>query len=111
MKKFLVIYQAPTSAVEQMAKATPEQSKAGMDAWMAWAKKAGPAIVDMGLPLGNGAALAKGSVSKGTTKIVGYSILQADSMEAVTKLLQGHPHLHPPGFTIDVLEGLPMPGM
>jgi hypothetical protein len=39
MKKFLVLYRAPISAREQMAKATPEQAKAGMDAWMGWAKR------------------------------------------------------------------------
>jgi hypothetical protein len=111
MKKFLVLYQAPTSAMEQMAKATPEQSQAGMDAWMSWAKSAGGAIIDLGLPLGNGAALAQGSTSKGTTKIVGYSLLQADSMKTVTQLMESHPHLRMPGFSIDVLEGLPMPGM
>jgi hypothetical protein len=38
MKKFLVLYRAPISAREQMAKATPEQAKAGMDAWMGCAK-------------------------------------------------------------------------
>ncbi len=51
MKKFLVLYHAPHSAVEQMANATPEQAKAGMDAWMGWARKAGPAIADLGMPL------------------------------------------------------------
>jgi hypothetical protein len=32
MKRFLVLYQSATSAEEQMARATPEQAKAGMDA-------------------------------------------------------------------------------
>ncbi len=111
MKKFLVLYQAPTSAMEQMAKATPEQSKAGMEAWMAWANQAGTALVELGMPLGNGKTLKQGSVSEGTTRIVGYSILQGESMAAVTQLLEGHPHLQMPGFSIEVLEGLPMPGM
>jgi hypothetical protein len=39
MKKFIALYLAPTSALEQMKKATPEQMKAGMDAWMAWFRK------------------------------------------------------------------------
>jgi hypothetical protein len=109
VKTFLVLHQAPTSAMEQMAKASPKQAKAGMDAWMAWAKQAGSAIVDLGKPLGNATAIAKGSVTRGASRIVGYSILQADSMEAVMKLLQAHPHLHPPGFGIEVLEAIPMP--
>jgi hypothetical protein len=52
MKKFLVLYRAPMAAFEQMQKATPEQQKAGMEAWITWSKKAGSAIVDMGAPLG-----------------------------------------------------------
>lgn len=111
MKKFLVLYQSPVSAAEQMANSTPEQAKAGMDAWMAWAQKAGPAIVDLGSPLGNGSALAKGSVSRGNTTVGGYSILQGESMQAITKLLAEHPHFMLPGATIEVLEALPLPGM
>jgi hypothetical protein len=32
MKKFVALYLAPISAIDQMKKATPEQMKAGMDA-------------------------------------------------------------------------------
>jgi hypothetical protein len=38
--RFLVLYHSSTSAREQMANATPEQAKAGMDAWMSWAGRA-----------------------------------------------------------------------
>ena len=51
MKKFLVLYQSTVSASEQMKNATPQQAKAGMDAWMAWARRAGSGIVDMGSPV------------------------------------------------------------
>jgi len=71
MKKFLVLYHAPVSAREQMAGATPEQAKAGMDAWMTWAKKAGNAIVDLGSPLGNGRGLKGASVSNSSATVVG----------------------------------------
>lgn len=105
MKKFMVLYQAPISAQEQMSKATPEQQKAGMDAWMAWSKKAGSALVDMGQPLGNAQAVAKGGgASKGTTTVAGYSIMQAESMAELSKALADHPHFMMPGGTIEVLE-------
>jgi len=105
MKKFMVLYQAPLSAQEQMGKATPEQQKAGMDAWMAWSKKAGSAIVDLGQPLGNAQAVAKtGGTSKGTTTVAGYSVMQAESMAELSKVLADHPHFMMPGGTIEVLE-------
>jgi hypothetical protein len=112
MKKFIVLYQSPTSSEEQMAKASPEQAKAGMDAWMAWGKKVGSAMVEMGAPLGGGAEVDRsGASSKGNTQVCGYSILQAASLKDVAKLLEGHPHFMMPGNTIEVLEALQMPGM
>jgi hypothetical protein len=111
MTKFLVLYYAPVSAAQQMASATPEQAKAGMEAWMAWAKKAGGAIVELGAPLSNGKRLEGSSVSNSGTMVAGYSIVQADSMETVTTLLKDHPHLRMPQFSIEVFEALPMPGM
>ena len=108
MKKFLVLYHAPVSAREQMASATPEHAKAGMDAWMNWAKKAGSAVVDLGMPLGDGRSL-KGTAADAT--VVGFSILQAESMQAITKVLEDHPHLRMPQFSIKIFESFPMLGM
>jgi hypothetical protein len=111
MKKFLVLYASSVSALEQMSKASPEQMKAGMDAWMTWAKKAGDAIVDLGTPLGNPIKMVDGAPAKGDSKVSGFSILQADSAKAVGELLKTHPHFRAPGASIEVLEFLPMPGM
>ena len=110
MEKFLVLYKAPISAREQMARATPEQTKAGMDAWMSWAEDAGDAIVDPGTPLGNAITIARSSVKNSSAQVVGYSILRADSKEAITSLLQRHPHGHVPDFSIEVFESLSLPG-
>jgi hypothetical protein len=111
MPNYLVLYHAPVSASQQMAAASPEQAKAGMDAWMQWAKKAGPAIIDLGKPLGNGAKISGTSVDASSATIVGYSILHGHSKQAVTRLMQDHPHLRMPGFSIEVFEALSMPGM
>ena len=111
MKKYLVLYKSSVSAIEQMAKASPEQAKAGMDLWMSWSKKAGSAIVDLGAPLGNPIKVAGGSSSKSDSNVTGFSILQADSSKAILDLLKDHPHFKAPGASIEVLEFLPMPGM
>ena len=111
MKKFLVLYSSTVSASEQMKSATPEQAKAGMDAWMAWAQKAGPAIVDLGMPLGSPLKIADGKVGASESKVAGFSILQGESGDAVSALLRDHPHSRAPGAWIDVLELLPLPGM
>ena len=105
MTKFLVLYRSGQSAADQMAGATAEDQQAGMQEWMAWAGKAGSAIVDLGSPL----QPAAGTTVSGDP-IGGFSILQADSAEALQAVLEGHPHsTH--GGSMEVLEFLPIPGM
>lgn len=112
MKKFLVLYRAPTSAFDQMRKATPEQQKAGMDSWMAWSKKVGSSIVDMGAPLGKSLKVTKGGGASPTTNdLGGYSIMQADSKEALAEKMSGHPHFMMQEGIIEIVELMPMPGM
>jgi hypothetical protein len=101
MKKFLVLYLSSASAREQIAKTSPEQGKAGMELWMAWSKKAGNAIVDLGAPLG----------SASNSKVTGFSILQGESSMAIEQLMKEHPHHKAPGASIEIHEFLQMPGM
>jgi hypothetical protein len=110
MKKFLVLYKAPSSGFEQMAKATPEQQKAGMNAWMAWSKKASASIVDMGAPLGKSVQVTKGGVAPASNDLGGFSILQAESKEALAETLKGHPHFMMPDGFIEIIDFMPMPG-
>jgi hypothetical protein len=107
MKKFMVLYRSSVTAEEQMA-APPEDAQAGMELWMTWAGKAGEAIVDLGSPLSRVDRIGSGDSGQ---PVGGFSILQAESTEAVKELLDGHPHFQSPGSpTIEVLEFLPIPG-
>ena len=110
MKKFLVLYRAPASSFQAMQKATPEQQKAGMAAWMEWSKKAASSIVDMGAPLGKSLRVTKEGSAASTNDLGGYSILQAESKEALAETLKGHPHFMMVEGSIDVVEVMPMPG-
>jgi hypothetical protein len=111
MKKFLVLYKAPQSSFEKMKSATPEQQKAGMDAWMAWSKKSAGSIVDMGGPLGKSLRVTTGGASPTTNDLGGYSVLQAESKEALAETMKGHPHFMMPEGVIEIVELLPIPGM
>jgi hypothetical protein len=111
MKKFLVLYKASASAFEQAMKSTPEQQKAGMEVWMAWGKKAASSIVDMGAPLGKALRVTPGGASPIKNDLGGYSILQAESKEALAESLKGHPHfMMGPDTSIEITELMPMPG-
>jgi hypothetical protein len=110
MKKFIVIYHAPVSAMEQIKDATPEEMQKGMEPWETWAKKCGSGLVDMGTPLGGGQKLTLSGSSPSDKDVVGYSILQAADMEEAKALLAGHPHLEwTGGCEIEVHESMPLP--
>jgi hypothetical protein len=111
MKKFLVLYKAPLESFDQMMKATPEQAKAGMDAWNAWGKKAASSIVDMGAPLGKALTVKPGSASPTRNDLGGYSIMQAESKEALAKTMEGHPHFMMPNGSIEIVDIVDLPGM
>jgi hypothetical protein len=107
MAKYLVLYRSTVSAAEQMEGASPDDAKAGMDAWMKWAGKVGDSMVDMGSPLQTVATVGG---SSGGANIGGFSVLEAGSADAAKALVDGHPHLMSPGDpSIEVLEFLSLP--
>jgi hypothetical protein len=111
MTQFLVLYNSEMSAGDQMAGATAEEAKAGMDAWMAWAGEAGDKVIDLGMPVQPKVLVTANSTTESTSKTAGYSILHGETEDDVSALLAKHPHLQVPGNSIEVLEILPMPGM
>ena len=112
MKKFLVLYMANVPADEMMANSTPEQMKEGMDAWGAWMGKVGDSMLDIGAPLGASRSVDQGSPATAGSHVTGFSVLQADSLDAAAALVENHPHLMTPGgASVEILEYLPIPGM
>ena len=94
-----------------MAAASPEDMKKGMEPWMAWAQKCGSGLVDMGTPLGNGQKVTKAGISPSNKDVVGYSVLQAESMEEAVEMLKAHPHLDwVDSCEVEVHECLALPG-
>ena len=74
---------------------TPAQQARVMKQWTAWFNRLGPAIVDPGNPFSGKVSKidADGSVSKGAVgrRASGYSIIDAPSLDAATKLAKGCP--------------------
>jgi hypothetical protein len=112
MKKFLVLYKATRGEFEKAMNSSPAEQKAGMEQWTAWGQKAASSIVDMGAPLGKSLRITKGGASPVVNDLGGYSILQAESKEALAETLKGHPHfLMGPESSIEVTELMAIPGM
>lgn len=116
MKKFLLLYMSPVSAEEQMGKAklelSEEDMQKAMQPWIDWFNSVGDGLLDRGMPLGNGKHVTTSGVSESTSQIMGYSMIQAESMDQALELAKKQPHLTiGEGRSVEVLEVLAMPGM
>lgn len=111
MAKFVFIYHAPTTPAENTPTDPAEMEKV-MGQWMAWAGRVGDGMVDFGTPLANGVQVTPDGTSASSREVVGYTILEADDMDAALALAKDHPHLNMPGgCSIEVHEAQPVPGM
>lgn len=93
-----------------MKNATPEQQKLGMEKWMEWSQKAAGSLVDMGGPLGKSMRVTKGGASPVTNDLGGFSVMKAESKEALAAQMKDHPHFMMPEGTIEIVEVMPIPG-
>jgi hypothetical protein len=83
MTKYLVTYHgmgSPDHADMETARA----------AFMTWLSEAGDVVVDPGAPLRPHGSVAAGE-AEDVSGIAGYSILEADSVDAVREVLATHP--------------------
>jgi hypothetical protein len=98
MAKYLLLYSGggmPESDAER---------EAVMKAWDGWFGQIGKAVVDGGNPTsGSNKVSADGSISAGAGDVTGYSIIEADSMNAATDLAKGCPVLQG-GASVSVYE-------
>jgi hypothetical protein len=83
-----------------------------MEDWNRWSHAAGDAVIDLGSPLGAAVNIGTVSASVADHGTTGYSILQAETSDAVMKLLEDHTHLktHDDSL-ITAIELLHMAGM
>ena len=101
MKKFLLVVYGAVAESEA-------QRSAGMGEMAAWYGSLGSALVDPGAPFVGGRTVTDDGVGDAIgPNATGYSMLQADSMEAATALVQGCPLLKH-GRMLTVFETLPM---
>ncbi len=89
---------------------TEEESAAVMAAWGAWMENLGSALTDPGNPFGRAVTInSDGSTTEGggSNPASGYTLLEADSLEAAVGLAKGCPILVG-GGSIEVAEALDM---
>lgn len=112
MTKYLLLYNSPSLANEQMADFTEEQIKASMKEWMEWKSEVEKtAKLEFGLPLEIVNRLTTDGFKEISSEVSGYALVEGNSKEEVFELLKSHPHLKRPGTSIDIFEMLPLPEM
>jgi|SRR5215218_8404960 len=109
MAKYLFLYRGPATP---MADLTSEQGAESMAAWGAWMDRVGPALVDPGQPISAGTAVVDDGSTGTPSAQNGYSIVEADSLDAATAHTEKHPFLTEGKgrFQVEVFELLAMPG-
>ena len=107
MSKFLFLYRGPAQPMEDF---TPEQSAEQMQAWGAWMGKLVSALADPGAPFGARTTVSDDGTSPAASDQNGYSIVEADSLEAARGFTDGHPFLTEGKgrFTVEIFELVPM---
>jgi len=105
MKKFLVLYRMDMDAMRKMMEASSaEDRKKSMGEWGTWMKKHAADFADMGGPVGKNTQVGKSGSAEMSNDIGGYSVMQAESKEAVAALLADNPHFKMPGAVVDLME-------
>jgi hypothetical protein len=107
MAKFMFLYNGPATPPEAM---TEEARNAEMGKWMAWMESLGPAMVEMGNPMANGAAVVDDGSAGTASLLSGYSIVEAPDMDGAKKFAKDHPFLADKSgkFKIEIFELIQM---
>ena len=86
----------------------PEGGAKGMEKFKAWVGSLGDAVVNPGTPLGMSKTVSSGGVSdnSGENRLIGFSIVKADSMDAALEMAKLCPYLEI--GTIEVAEMMEM---
>jgi hypothetical protein len=85
-----------------------EEGATYMKKWRGWSGSLGKALVNPGVPLKRGKTVSFGGVAdnNSSNRVTGYSVVQAESMDAAIEMAKGCPHLE--HGTVDVAEAMEM---
>jgi hypothetical protein len=107
LSKYLFLYRGPATP---MAEFTPEQSAGQMEAWGKWMSEAGSSLTDPGAPFAARTVVTDDGSTGTAGDLNGYTIVQADNLDAAVALTKGHPFLSEGKgrFSIEIFELAPM---
>ncbi len=92
MTKFMLIYTGGMGM-----EADPEEQQKIMAEWGAWYDQLGAAIVDGGAPFAESKHVTSSGTGDGPgggTPATGYTVIEADSLDAAVAKCENHPHIN-----------------
>lgn len=104
MSKFIYLYRG------RMPELTAEEGAERAAAFGAWLERLGPAVVDVGSPFGASISVCDDGSERGATELFGYTIIEADSLDAAKGLTAGLPVLagDDGAYAVEIFELLSM---
>ena len=114
MKKFLVLYLMPSAGMEAWMQLDPAVRQADEDKmkaeWDVWMKEHQNAIKETA-GAGKTQRLTKDGVETIKNDIMLFSLVEAESEEAVAEMFKNHPHFQIPDASIEIMPANYMAGM
>ena len=110
MTQFMIVYKGDATDMSEM---TQEEMQAVMAKWAEWMQEVGSALTDIGAPFGPSSSIVDDGSPGTAVSLTGYSIVEADNMDAARALADNHPFLSEGkgDYAIDLYEMMPVPTM
>ena len=113
MKKFLVLYLAPASVIDDWKKKPESERKEAeekmMSEWKKWMSAHAKDFADPGAGAGKTKRVTAQGAADARNDVMLYAFVNADSHDAAAKMFVGHPHLQIPQASIEIMETNPLP--
>lgn len=89
---------------------TPEEGARMMAAWNDWYAAMGDAVVDGGAPVGQSMTVSQGGISSdgGANPLSGYTVVQADTIDAACEMANGCPMIADGSGSVEVAPVIEM---
>jgi hypothetical protein len=112
VSKFLVLYLAPTSVLDDWMKTDlairkPAEEKMQAD-WKKWMADHGKMLADKGAGVGKTKRVNAQGVADARNEIMLYQVVEAESHDAAANAFKNHPHLTIPQSSIEIMAINPL---
>ena len=108
MSRFLVLYLAPTTVLDDWMKKDPKErepaEKKMQEEWKRWSSDHAKSFDEESAGVGKTKVVNPQGISDSRNDVMLYATVEANSHDEAAKLFKDHPHLQIPQATIEIME-------